>query len=94
MKIGAIGAGNVGGALTKLWREAGHNVAGGRDSVAEVAAHGDVVLVAAPAGAVDAALRDAGSLAGKVVIDATDGIRGERLSQAAHVAELAPGARW
>ena len=35
MKIGAIGAGNVGGALTKLWREAGHNMqAGGRDSVA------------------------------------------------------------
>ena len=49
MKIGAIGAGKVGGALTKLWREAGHNVAGGRDSVAEVAAHGDVVLVAVPA---------------------------------------------
>jgi len=26
MKIGAIGAGNVGGTLAKLWREAGHDV--------------------------------------------------------------------
>ena len=53
MKIGSIGAGNVGGALTKLWREAGHDVrAGGRDSVAEAAAHGDVLLLAVPADAV------------------------------------------
>jgi len=51
MKIGAIGAGNVGGTLAKLWREAGHDVrAGGRDSVAEVAAHGELVLLAVPAG--------------------------------------------
>jgi len=50
MKIGAIGAGNVGGTLAKLWREAGHDVrAGGRDSVAEVAAHGEIVLLAVPA---------------------------------------------
>ena len=94
MRIGSIGAGNVGGALTKLWREAGHDVqAGGRESVAEVAAHGDIVLLAVPAGAVDAALEAAGSLDGKVVIDATNDISGERLSQAAHVAELAHGAK-
>ena len=48
MKIGAIGKGNVGGALARLWHQAGHDVrAGGRDdSVADVAAHGDVVLLA------------------------------------------------
>jgi hypothetical protein len=50
MKIGSIEAGNVGGALAKLWREAGHDVrAGGCDSVAEVAAHGEIVLLAVPA---------------------------------------------
>jgi ketopantoate reductase len=44
MKIGSIGAGNVGSALSKRWRAAGHDVrAGGRDSVAEVAAHGEGV---------------------------------------------------
>ena len=40
MKIGSIGKGNVGGALTRLWQRAGHDVrTGGRDdSVADVAA--------------------------------------------------------
>ena len=35
----------VGGTLARLWRQAGHNVrAGGRDAVAEVAAHGEVSI--------------------------------------------------
>jgi predicted dinucleotide-binding enzyme len=94
MRIGSIGAGNVGGVLVKRWREAGHDVrAGGRDSVAEVAAHGEVVLLAVPADAVDEALLTAGSLDGKVLIDATNDLGGEWRSLAAHVAELAPGAR-
>jgi predicted dinucleotide-binding enzyme len=77
MKIGAIGAGNVGGTLAKLWREAGHDVrAGGRDSVAEVAAHGEIVLLAVPPDAVDSALDAAGSLDGKVLIDATNDLAG------------------
>ena len=94
VKIGSIGDGNVGGVLSRLWREAGHDGrAGGRDSVAEVAAHGEVVLLAVPAEAVEAALNAAGSLDGKVLIDATNDLNGERLSQAGHVAGLAPGAR-
>ena len=94
MKIGSIGAGNVGGALAKLWRAAGHDVrAGGHDSVADVAAHGDIVLLAVPADAVDSALQAAGSLDGKVLIDATNDLAGEWPSLAAHVAELAPGAK-
>jgi hypothetical protein len=94
MKIGSIGEGNVGGALARRWREAGHDVrAGGRDSVAEVAAHGEVVLLAVPADAVDDALDSAGSLDGKVLIDATNDLAGERDSQAGHVAGLVPGAR-
>jgi 8-hydroxy-5-deazaflavin:NADPH oxidoreductase len=94
MKIGSIGAGNVGGILAQLWREAGHDVhAGGRDSVAEVAAHGEVVLLAVPADAVDTVLHAAGSLDGKVLIDATNDLAGQWPSLAAHVAELAPGAK-
>ena len=94
MKIGSIGAGNVGGALSKRWREAGHDVlAGGRDSVAEAAAHGEVILLAVPADAVDAALEAAGSLDGKVLIDATNDLAGQWPSLAVHVAELAPGAK-
>jgi predicted dinucleotide-binding enzyme len=78
MKIGSIGAGNVGGALPKLRREAGHDVrAGGHDSVADVAAHGDIVLLAVPADAVDSALQAAGSLDGKVLIDATNNLAAE-----------------
>src|ERR1044071_2506480 len=94
MKIGSIGAGNVGGILAQLWREAGHDVqAGGRDAVAEVAAHGEVVLLAVPADAVDTALHAAGSLDGKVLIDATNDLAGQWPSLAAHVAELAPGGK-
>jgi predicted dinucleotide-binding enzyme len=94
MKIGSIGAGNVGGALAKLWQEAGHDVrAGGRDSVADVAAHGEVVLLAIPAVAVDAALDAAGPLDGKVLIDATNDLAGDWPSLAGHIAERAPGAK-
>jgi predicted dinucleotide-binding enzyme len=94
IRIGSIGAGNVGGVLAKRWREAGHDVrAGGRDSVAEVAAHGEVVLLAVPADAVDEALLTAGSLDGKVLIDATNDLAWEWRSLAAHVAELVPEAR-
>jgi len=94
MKIGSIGAGSVGSILTKRWREAGHGVqAGGRDVVAEVAAHGAVVLLAVPADAVDSALHAAGRLDGKMLIDATNDLAGQWPSLAAHVAELAPGAK-
>ena len=87
MKIGSIGAGNVGGALAKLWGAAGHDVrAGGHDSVADVAAHGDIVLVAVPADAVDSALQAAGSLDGKVLIDATNDLSSEWPSMATHIA--------
>jgi predicted dinucleotide-binding enzyme len=95
MKIGSIGKGNVGGALTRLWQQAGHDVrAGGRaDSVADVAAHGDVVLLAVDAEAVEDVLRAAGPLDGKILIDATNDLDAKFGSVAGRVAELAPGAR-
>jgi 8-hydroxy-5-deazaflavin:NADPH oxidoreductase len=94
VKIGIIGRGNVGGGLAQFWQQAGHDVrTAGRDDVAEAAAHGDVVLLAVPAGAVDDALASAGSLDGTVLIDATNDMSRARESQAGHVAELAPSAR-
>ena len=94
MKIGIIGRGNVGGGLARFWEQAGHDVrTAGRGDVAEAAAHGEVVVLAVPAGAVDDVLASAGSLDGKVLIDATNDIGGQGRSQAGHVAELAPGAR-
>jgi predicted dinucleotide-binding enzyme len=94
MKIGVIGGGNVGGGLARLWEQAGHDVqVSKRGSVAETAAHGEVVLLAVPAMAVDDAIREAGSLEGKVLIDATNDIGRERESQAGHIAELAAGAK-
>ena len=95
MKIGVIGGGNVGSGLARFWQEAGHEVqVSTRDTVAETAAFGDVVVLAVPAGAVDDALGSAGSLDGKVLIDATNDLSERpRESQAAHVAELAPGAK-
>ncbi|MCU0246275.1 MAG: NADPH-dependent F420 reductase [Bryobacter sp.] len=93
MKIGIIGAGNVGGTLGTRWAAAGHEVvfssrtpdsaemkdlvakAGPKAraaSVAEAAAAADVLLVATPWPATREAVESAGSLAGKIVIDATN----------------------
>jgi predicted dinucleotide-binding enzyme len=89
MRIGTIGAGNIGGAVGLKWAEAGHDVffssrnpeeladlvrrAGPRARAglpAEAAAHGEVVLVAVPYGAMPQVGRDyAPLMEGKVVID-------------------------
>ena len=71
MKIATIGKGNVGGGLADLWEQAGHEVTrigkeGGDVSEAEV------VLIAVPGGAIEAALDNVRGLAGKTVIDATN----------------------
>jgi len=85
MKIGIIGAGNVGGALAEGWSRAGHEVVFGvrrpakadngavpRLAVAEAAAGAEVVVFATPWGATEAAIGTAGDLVGKVVIDCTN----------------------
>ena len=71
MKIATIGKGNVGGGLADLWEQAGHEVTrigkeGGDVSEAEV------VLIAVPGGAIEAALDNVRGLEGKTVIDATN----------------------
>ena len=53
------------------------------------------MLLAVPGGAVpDLLAEHAGALDGRVVIDATNDVGGERLSHADRYAELAPGARF
>jgi 8-hydroxy-5-deazaflavin:NADPH oxidoreductase len=77
MRIGVLGAGNVGGALAATWKDAGHEVVvSTRDSVEETAAFGEVVVLAVPAAAATDVLRGAGSLAGKVLVDATNNVSG------------------
>jgi predicted dinucleotide-binding enzyme len=71
MKIATIGRGKIGGGLGRLWETAGHEVTmlgreGGDVSSAEV------VLLAAPGGAVAEALDAVTGLEGKGVIDATN----------------------
>jgi predicted dinucleotide-binding enzyme len=96
MRIGVIGAGNVGGTLGRAWVKTGHDVlfgvpnptapkmvdllraTGGKaraGSVAEAAAHGEVVVLATPWGATRDAIQQAGNLAGKVLLDCTNPLK-------------------
>jgi 8-hydroxy-5-deazaflavin:NADPH oxidoreductase len=122
MKIGVIGAGNVGGTLGRAWAAKGHEVVFGvrdpRDpkiqallkatggaaraaSPREAAAHGEVVVLATPWGAVPEALRAVGDVTGKVLVDATNPLKpdlsglvlGHTTSAGEEVARWAPGAR-
>jgi predicted dinucleotide-binding enzyme len=121
MKIGIIGAGNVGGTLGKAWAKKGHQVLFGvprpqdkkvqdllqaagpkarAGSPAEAAAFGEVVVFATPWAATEAAVRSAGNLAGKIVIDCTNPLAadlsgleiGHTTSAAEKVADWAKGA--
>lgn len=79
MKIGIIGKGNVGTALSKGLRHAGHDVTFGhqepRESVQKAAAWGDVIILAVPHTAVQDAVHHIGSAAdGKTIIDVTNAL--------------------
>jgi predicted dinucleotide-binding enzyme len=96
MRIGVIGAGNVGGTLGRVWAEKDHDVMFGvpnptspktqdllkaivgkvrAGSVAEAAAHGEVVVIATPWPATQDAVRKAGDLSGKVILDCTNPLK-------------------
>jgi 8-hydroxy-5-deazaflavin:NADPH oxidoreductase len=101
-QIAVIGSGNIGGTIGEQWRKAGHDVTFASrspqppDSVAipDAIANAEVVLIAVPGGAVPDLLAEHGAaLDGKVVIDATNDIGGERLHHAEAYAQ-APGARF
>lgn len=77
-KIGIIGNGNVGSALARGLKRAGHEaraVGNDKSAIREAAAWGEVVLLAVPFGAIDDVVRNAGeALAGKVVVDVTNAL--------------------
>ena len=122
MRVGIIGAGNVGTGIGKRLAKAGHlvlvsfsksrnaldqaaSVIGGGArvaSVAEAAAHGEVVVLATPWAATREALTQAGgALSGKVVWDCTNPLKpdmsglelGTTSSGGEQVAAWAPAAR-
>lgn len=85
MNITAIGRGNVGGGLARLWERAGHTVTEmGRDG--GDASDADVVLVAVPSDAIANALSKVRGLRGKIAIDATNAFvgRNEEYESLAH----------
>jgi predicted dinucleotide-binding enzyme len=122
MKIGIIGAGNVGGTLGRAWAKKGHDIFFGvrqpRDdktlrlvqsiggkaqvgTVPEATAFGEAVVLATPWQVTEAAVKEAGDLSGKVVIDCTNPLEpdvsglevGFSTSGAEKVAGWAKGAR-
>ena len=116
MKLGIIGAGSLGSALGERYTAQGHSVmfgggASAQDAAvrvraqvgsnAETAAFGDVVILAVPFAAIDAALADAGSLRGRVLWSCVNALKpdytglavGFDNSAAEEVARRAPGAR-
>lgn len=92
MRIAVLGRGNVGGALAATWSERGHDVAvSTRETVAETAADREVVVLAVPASAAEDVLAQAGSLEGRILVDATNNLSGGPDGLA--IASLVPGAR-
>lgn len=77
-KIGIIGDGNVGSALARGLKRAGHEVrAVGNDTAAirDVAGSSELVILAVPFRAVDDVAKAAGEvLAGKIVVDVTNAL--------------------
>ena len=102
-RIAVIGSGNIGETVGEAWRRAGHEVVyASRSSapprtvpIADAIAGAEVVLLAVPGGAVPQLLAEHGqALEGRVVIDATNDVGGERLHHADTYAQSAPGARF
>jgi predicted dinucleotide-binding enzyme len=101
--IAVIGSGNIGGTIGEAWRRAGHDVAFASRSpeppetlaIPDAIAGAEVVLLAVPGGVVPDLLAEHGAaLDGRLVIDATNDIGGERLHHGDAYAAHAPGARF
>ena len=93
MRIGVIGGGRVGSALAATWQAKGREVSvATRETVSETVLDADVVVLALPAAAAADALARAGSLDGKVLLDATNNLSGG--PSGLEIAALAPGTRY
>ncbi len=98
MRIGILGAGNVGGTLGRGWASKGHEVFFGvprpqddkaqdlirgigpkarAGMVADAAGFAEVVVLATPWQVTEDALKQAGALAGKVVVDCTNPLKAD-----------------
>ena len=87
MNIAVIGRGNVGGGLAERWRRAGHAVEElGRDG--GDASGADVLLLAVPGPAIADALAGVRGIEGKVVIDATNAVRGRNEAHESNAHEV------
>ncbi len=103
MRIGIIGAGQVGSKLNALFTAAGHDAVAAPRAVAQkAAAHGEVVVLALPFAAVADALPPfADLLDGKIVVDATNPVGadwsplllGQENSAGEEIARLLPRSR-
>ena len=109
MRIGIIGAGQVGKTLGRAWANAGHEIVYGvrergtpsphagsaTDSVRGAATAGEVVVLTTPWAAVPDALQAAGDLGGKPLLDVTNPMltMGHTSSGAEEVQRLATNAR-
>jgi predicted dinucleotide-binding enzyme len=102
-RIAVVGSGNIGGTIGDAWRRAGHDVVYASRlpeppetmAIPDALADAEVVLFAVPGAAVPQLLADHGdALSGRVVIDATNDLGGERLHHADAYAEHAAGARF
>jgi 8-hydroxy-5-deazaflavin:NADPH oxidoreductase len=69
-------------------------IGGSTGTPAEAVAFADVVVLSVPSRALDDALADAGSLAGKIVIDTTNSFEEIEGTQASRNAAKMPGARY
>jgi predicted dinucleotide-binding enzyme len=109
LKIGILGAGQVGGTLGRVWQKKGHEVwfgvrapkSAGEVTLAEAKDRGEILLLSVPWGPAEEYLKSAGDFAGRVLMDATNPIRadfggltaGTNDSGGEQVARWASGAR-
>lgn len=108
MRIAVLGTGNIGGTLGAKWLEAGHEVVYGSRhpdgegpggaptaSFAEAAEGAAAVVLAVPGGAVEEVVGQiAGSLAGTIVVDATNRLGADEFNNRAAVVDAAPEALY
>jgi 8-hydroxy-5-deazaflavin:NADPH oxidoreductase len=110
MKVAVIGTGNIGGTLGSKWRAAGHEVTYGSRrggdgqegpggaplrTIGAAVDGADVVVLAVPGGAVAEVLAEHGAtLAGRVVVDATNRMGADRTDNQEAIAAAAPDAKY
>ena len=103
LKIGILGSGNVGGALSRAWAAKGHDIKFGKrgSSNREAALSAQVVVLTVPWPAAQEAIRDCGDLTGTILVDCTNPLApdlkgltiGLTTSAGEQVAAWAPGAK-